>query len=139
MLLHRDPVELSASVCSLITTLSGTFTDADHRAYIADHWVEMLALSIDRIDAFRAAHPEFPIVDVQYDDLVREPGRDGRGDLRPTARRPPPGRRCRPTSPRTRKGSSARTATTSPTTGSTPASSRERFAGYIERYQVPVR
>jgi hypothetical protein len=73
VLLHRDPVVLCASVCSLIHTLSGTFTDADHRQYIAEHWVAMLAESIRRIDTFRAAHPEHPITDVQYDDLVREP------------------------------------------------------------------
>ncbi len=73
VLLHRDPVVLCASVCSLIHTLSGTFTDADHRAYIADHWVAMLEESVARIDAFRAAHPEHPIVDVQYDALVRDP------------------------------------------------------------------
>ncbi len=73
VLLHRDPVVLCASVCSLISTLSGTFTDADHRAYIADHWVKMLEESVRRIDAFRAAHPEHPVVDVQYDDLMRDP------------------------------------------------------------------
>jgi hypothetical protein len=73
VLLHRDPVVLCASVCSLINTLSGTFTDADHRAYIAEHWVAMLEESIRRIDAFRSTHPEHPIVDVQYDDLVRDP------------------------------------------------------------------
>ncbi len=30
VLLHRDPVVLAASVCSLITTLTKTFSDADH-------------------------------------------------------------------------------------------------------------
>ena len=73
VLLHRDPVVLCASVCSLISTLSGTFSAADHRAYIATHWVAMLEESIRRIDAFRAAHPEHPIVDVAYADLVRDP------------------------------------------------------------------
>ena len=73
VLLHRDPVVLSASVCSLISTLSGTFTDADHRAYVAEHWTAMLEESVRRIDAFRAAHPEQPIVDVQYADLVDDP------------------------------------------------------------------
>ncbi|HEX4492405.1 MAG TPA: sulfotransferase [Acidimicrobiia bacterium] len=73
VLVHRDPVVLCASVCSLIATLSGTFSDADHRTYIADHWVAMLDESIVRIDRFRAAHPDHPIVDVQYDDLVRAP------------------------------------------------------------------
>jgi hypothetical protein len=73
VLIHRDPVVLCASVCSLISTLSGTFTDTDHRAYIAEHWVAMLEESIRRIDGFRAAHPEHPIVDVRYDDLVQDP------------------------------------------------------------------
>ena len=73
VLLHRDPVMLCASVCSLIGTLSGTFTDADHRAYIAEHWTATLEESVRRIDTFRDAHPEHPIIDVQYDDLVRDP------------------------------------------------------------------
>jgi hypothetical protein len=73
VLLHRDPVVLCASVCSLIHTLSGTFSDADHRAYIAEHWVAMLEESVRRINGFREAHPEHPITDVQYDDLIRQP------------------------------------------------------------------
>jgi sulfotransferase family protein len=73
VLLHRDPVVLCASVCSLISTLSGTFSDADHRAYVAEHWVGMLDLSVQRVDAFRAARPDHPIVDVQYAELMRDP------------------------------------------------------------------
>jgi len=73
VLLHRDPVVLTASVCSLITTLSSTFSDADHRDYIASHWPTMLEESVRRIDTFRIAHPEHPIVDVQYADLVTDP------------------------------------------------------------------
>jgi hypothetical protein len=73
VLLHRDPVVLCASVCSLIRTLSGTFSDGDHQRYIADHWTAMLEESVRRIDAFRTAHPAHPIVDVQYADLVRQP------------------------------------------------------------------
>jgi hypothetical protein len=73
VVLHRDPVVLCASVCSLVTTLSGTFSDADHRAYIADHWTAMLEEFVARLDAFRAAHPEHPVLDVQYADLVTDP------------------------------------------------------------------
>jgi hypothetical protein len=73
VLLHRDPIALCASVCSLITALSGCFSDADHSAYIAEHWQAMLEESIRRVDVFRALHPEHPIVDIQYDDLVRDP------------------------------------------------------------------
>ncbi|HEV2310791.1 MAG TPA: sulfotransferase [Acidimicrobiia bacterium] len=73
VLLHRDPAVLCASVCSLIATLSGTFTDADHTAYIAEHWPAMLEESVRRIDEFRARVPEHPIVDIAYADLVRDP------------------------------------------------------------------
>jgi hypothetical protein len=73
VLLHRDPIVLSASVCSLIGTLSGTFTGADHRRYIAEHWPMVLKESIDRVNAFRDVHPEHPIIDVQYRDLVSDP------------------------------------------------------------------
>jgi hypothetical protein len=73
VLLHRDPAVLCASACSLISTLTGTFSDADHTAYIAEHWTDLLAESIDRTDAFRRAHPEREIVDVQYADLVSDP------------------------------------------------------------------
>jgi Sulfotransferase family len=73
VLMHRDPLVLCASVCSLITTLTKTFSDADHQRYIAEHWTDMLATSIERVDAFRAAHPGARIVDVHYADLVADP------------------------------------------------------------------
>jgi hypothetical protein len=73
VLLHRDPVKLCASVCSLIATLSGTFTDTDHRAYIASHWTSILDTCIERVEVFRHAHPDHDVIDVQYTDLVRDP------------------------------------------------------------------
>ena len=73
VLLHRDPVVLSASVCSLIRTLSATFSGADHTAYIAEHWTAMLEESVARIERFRAARPEHPICDILYADLVERP------------------------------------------------------------------
>lgn len=73
VMLHRDPVVVAASVCSLIGSLSGTFSDADHRDYIRRHWLDWLEQSVLRPEAFRAAHPEVPFVDVRYADLVRDP------------------------------------------------------------------
>ncbi|HUE58925.1 MAG TPA: sulfotransferase, partial [Acidimicrobiales bacterium] len=73
VVIHRDPVLLCGSVFSLIRGLSSTFSDADHTRYITDHWTEMLQLCIDRTEAFRAAHPEHPLIDVRYDDLVKDP------------------------------------------------------------------
>ncbi|HMJ74530.1 MAG TPA: sulfotransferase [Iamia sp.] len=138
VLLHRDPVVLSASVCSLISTLSGTFTDADHQAYIAEHWTSMLEESITRIDAFRTAHPDHPIVDVHYADLVGDPiGTVGRlSDAIGT--------------PLSREGETAMAAYVAAhpkgafgrhgydlaTYGLDTDQLRERFAGYVERYEV---
>jgi hypothetical protein len=73
VLLHRDPVALCGSVCSLIRTLSKTFSDADHSAYIGRHWSDLLETSYQRIGAFRAARPDFPLLDVDYADLMADP------------------------------------------------------------------
>lgn len=73
VLLHRDPVVLCASVCSLVETITSTFSDADHRAYLGRHWSGVLLECATRIDAFRAARPDVPVVDVQYADLVADP------------------------------------------------------------------
>lgn len=73
VLLHRDPTVLCASACSLISTLTGTFSDADHTAYIAAHWTDMLAESVARSDSFRASHSDHEIIDVRYADLVTDP------------------------------------------------------------------
>lgn len=73
VLLHRDPTVLCASACSLISTLTGTFSDADHTAYIAEHWTQLLAESVDRTEAFRSAHPEQELIDIRYAELVGDP------------------------------------------------------------------
>ena len=82
--LHRDPGadslqvivrergEVKAEV-HVSTESIRDLLDADHTTYIADHWPAMLEESVARIDAFRDAHPEHPIVDVQYADLVTDP------------------------------------------------------------------
>ncbi len=44
-------------MCSLISTLTSTFTDADH-ACIAEHWTDMLEWSISAMDSFRDANPD---------------------------------------------------------------------------------
>jgi len=143
VLLHRDPVVLCASVCSLIHTLSGTFTDADHRAYIAEHWVKMLEESIRRIDAFRSTHSEQPMVDVLYDDLVRDPigavesiyssaGTDGDDRLDPSAR----GAMTAYVAAHSKDSAGVHRYDLAEF-GLDAAQLRERFAGYVDRYRVP--
>ena len=138
VLLHRDPVVLCASVCSLIRTLSATFTDADHRAYIAEHWPSILELSIERIDAFRGAHPEHPIVDVQYADLVRDPVgtvgdiyRQTGGELGETAAAAMAAHVAS-----NQKGKFGAHRYDLAEFGLDAGEVAERFAGYVDRYQV---
>ena len=71
--LHRDPVEVATSAFSLIRCLSGTFSDADHTAYIVDRWTEVLVESVQRVDNFRDANPATPIYDMRYTDLRADP------------------------------------------------------------------
>jgi hypothetical protein len=71
--LHRDPVVVVASACSLMRTLTGTFSDADHRAYIARRWTQVLHECVTRVDDFRRRHPEHPITDIHYEQLVADP------------------------------------------------------------------
>jgi hypothetical protein len=140
VLLHRDPVMLCGSVCSLISTLSSTFTDADHTAYIARRWCHVLDLCVERIETFRAAHPGHPIVDIQYRDLVREPARtvariyeavgwpDDAGAMRAMEE-------FVAANPKGRFGAHRYDLADF---GLDAAEVRERFAGYIERYGVEL-
>lgn len=77
--LHRDPVEVAASAFSLVASLSGTFSDADHRATIARRWTDILVACTERVDAFRDERPEVPIHDIRYLDLLADPIRTVRG------------------------------------------------------------
>jgi len=141
VLLHRDPSVLCASVCSLIDTLSSTFSDTDHRRYIAEHWTAMLETSIDRIDNFRAAHPEHPILDVQYDDLVRNPVETvatiyaAIGDSLDADARARIGTYVAANG----KGKFGEHRYDLSAYGLEEAEVSERFASYVSRYQVPVR
>ncbi len=140
VLLHRDPAVLCASVCSLISTLSGTFSDADHRPYIAEHWTAMLEESVRRIDTFRDAHPDHPILDVQYADLVGDPlgtvatiYEASGAELDAAARNALSAYvEAHP------KGSLGAHHYDLAEFGLQADAIRERFAGYVERYEVPT-
>jgi hypothetical protein len=70
---HRDPTVVVASACSLITTLTRTFSDADRHLYIGEHWTQMLERSVAGLNRFRDANPDVKIVDVHYADMNRDP------------------------------------------------------------------
>jgi hypothetical protein len=140
VLLHRDPVVLCASVCSLIRTLSGTFSDADHGRYIADHWTAMLETSISRIESFRATHPGTPILDVRYDDLVRRPVETVAGIYRAFGDHVTDEARAAIEAYVTANGKGKRGVHRYDLAGLglDPPGLAERFAPYIDRYDIPV-
>ena len=127
-------------MCSLIETLTSTFSDADHRAYIGRHWSTVLMECVSRIDAFRAAHPEWPIVDVHYADLVTDPVGTVAGiytacgdELSDTAAAAIDDYVAH--HPKGRFGEHRYDLTTY---GLDPDGIRERFAGYVEQHAVPT-
>ena len=70
---HRDPVTVTASTCSLVRSLSGTFSDGDHQAYINERFPRIFEVAMDRVAEFRDRRPEVQWCDVAYHDLVRDP------------------------------------------------------------------
>jgi hypothetical protein len=70
---HRDPVKAVASVLSLVESLSGTFSDVDHREYIAEHWPWMVEEMCNRVLDFREANPDAVFHDMPFDQLVSDP------------------------------------------------------------------
>jgi hypothetical protein len=136
--LHRDPVEVAASAFSLVTSLSGTFTDADHRAYIARRWTDVLVACTERVDAFRVARPEVPIHDLRYVDLMADPVGSVRGlyqflgeELSPVAAQGM--QEHLDANPKGRFGTHRYDLSDF---GVTAGALRERFSGYLGRYDV---
>lgn len=70
---HRDPVPIVASVCSLVRSLTGTFSDADRTAYIAATWPSLVATLVDRQMAFRDRHDPSAFCDLPYEQLTSDP------------------------------------------------------------------
>jgi hypothetical protein len=70
---HRDPVPVMGSLCSLVRSLSGTFSDADHTAYIAAHWLDVAEAIVTRTADARRCHTEAAFLDVDYDELLAAP------------------------------------------------------------------
>ena len=136
--LHRDPVEVAASAFSLVTSLSGTFSDADHRPYIADRWTEILVACTERVDAFRDDNPSVPLHDIRNLDLLADPLGTVRGlysflgeDLSDEAAT---AMQAHLTS--TPQGRFGRHTYDLADFGVTPGALRERFSGYLSRYDV---
>lgn len=73
VLTHRDPVTVVASVCSLVRSLSGTFSDADHWDHIVARWRGVVTTIADRLIAARDRYGDERFIDVPYRDVVADP------------------------------------------------------------------
>ena len=79
---HRDPLQVLASFCSLSAVLCGIGSDHVDPPALGALWAPTWADGLERAAAARAAHPDTPVVDVAYPDLVADPLATVRADLR---------------------------------------------------------
>lgn len=137
---HREPMSVVTSLCSLARCLGGTFSDADHTASVARTWTDIAATITDRMVAARDRLEDTQIVDVAYDDLVRDPLKTVEAIL---------GHFGEPLSGAARAGMERYLATdphrafpphryTPEDVGLDAAEVRERFGAYAERFGVTV-
>jgi hypothetical protein len=70
---HRDPIKALASVVSLVRAMSAMFSDADHDAYIASHWTDLVAGMVDGVLDYRERNGDGAFHDVDYRQLVTDP------------------------------------------------------------------
>jgi len=73
LILHRDPVAVLASACSLVQSTLTRFTTAEYRDSIASTCLDYFEAGVIRSAKFIDTHPTWPIVEVRYDDLVGDP------------------------------------------------------------------
>ena len=131
-----------ASTCSLATCLSGTFSDVDHRDYIARRWTESVVDMLTRVEALRAGDPSVDarFVDLRYVDLVADPVGSVRRvyDHIGSELSPPTEAAVAAYAADNRQGKYGRHSYSLGELGLDAADLRDRFAPYRERYDVPA-
>ncbi|MFT4053064.1 MAG: sulfotransferase [Novosphingobium sp.] len=70
---HRDPADVLGSIGSLIENVRKVYSDEVDLEGIGHSFMETFALMIERQDAFRAAHGQDSILDVQYVNVMKDP------------------------------------------------------------------
>jgi hypothetical protein len=74
VLIHRDPVRVIPSACSLASLLLEAVTDdPERRAAVGPRVATWVAEGLRRVDAARADAPAGRIYDVRYHDLIADP------------------------------------------------------------------
>ncbi len=138
---HRDPTTIVASTCSLAACLSGTFSEVDHRDYIARRWTESVVDMLSRVEALRASDPSVDarFVDLRYVDLVADPVASVRRVYEHIGSElsPPTEAAVATYAAANRQGKYGRHSYSFGELGLDAADLRDRFAAYRERYEIP--
>lgn len=138
---HRDPAEVVGSCCSLIKFVRAIYSDDVDLVGIGRSFIDTFSLMIERSDAFREQHGKDAIHDVQYADTLGDPLKIVRGiydhfgePLTSEAEAAMAGYIA--ANPKGKHGSHAYALEEY---GLTKQAVRDRFADYIDRYDIPVR
>lgn len=70
---HRDPVVAVGSACSLAATTTRGWSTVFQGEQLGADTLDLLSYEVETFRQERAHHPEAQFVDVQYDDLVKDP------------------------------------------------------------------
>lgn len=137
---HRDPADVVGSACSLIRHVRPNFSDQVDLREIAAQMIATFDLMIARQDAYRDAHGEDAIHDIQYTDQLRDPLGEmrrlyARFDEPFTPEAEAAMTRLLAANP---QGKHGRHVYTLEEFGMTARGVRAHFRDYIERFRIPV-
>jgi Sulfotransferase family len=138
---HRDPAEVVGSACSLIKHVRAIYSDKVDLKGIGETFIDTFGVMIARANAFKAKHGADAIFDVQYADTVRDPMAVVRGiydhfDEPLTGEAESAMQAYRANNPKGKHGSHSYDLAEF---GLSVEGVRERFRGYIEDYDIPVK
>ncbi len=138
---HRDPAEVVGSICSLIKYVRGIYSDDVDLELIGRSFMETFHLMIDRQQAFRDKHGAGVILDIQYADVMSDPIAEVKRiyahfaePFTPEAETAMAGYMAANPA-----GKHGRHSYDLAEYGLTKQGVRAEFAGYIERYRIPVK
>ena len=138
---HRDPAEVLGSACSLIKAVRPIYTDHEDLHAIGRDFVDTFEIMIARMLAFREQHGQDIIHDVQYGETLKDPIGVVRGiyenfdePLTPEAEAA-----MNAYMAENQQGKHGKHSYALEDYGLSKEAIHERFADYIERFQIPVR
>jgi hypothetical protein len=70
---HRDPKKVMASVCALYHANQAVNIDTPDKDAIGSELLDLFSTGTSRMQKFRAARPDVPVVDVYFDELNADP------------------------------------------------------------------